>query len=308
MSEKIELSLENCFPSKFDYQVAGHTNEMVRRFGPHCIIKPQNKPDLFAREVQFYQEIFEGVQPAPSFFPHFYGLVEVEDEFNDKESHGIIRKRPCIILQDMTLSYLQPSMIDIKIGRQTYEPTASTAKVERELRKYPYQNDIGFRITGMKVWNCSEKNYFFVDKWFGRSLLPVHVPLGLAAYFFDGVSFRVQVMRDTIKQLRKVLQWMGEQKRYKFFCSSILVVYDSEESDEPKRSDEKQLSCRVSMIDFAHVCVNSSDSVDVDEGYIFGVSNLIGYVEYLVTISEQPEQCRAFINDMRQLLLSWTQK
>jgi 1D-myo-inositol-tetrakisphosphate 5-kinase/inositol-polyphosphate multikinase len=288
--------------------VAGHTNEMVRRLGPNCIIKPQNKPDLFAREVQFYQEIFDGLHPAPTFFPHFYGLVEVEDEFNEEAIHGVVKKRPCIILQDMTLSYLQPSMVDIKIGRQTYEPTASSAKVERELRKYPYQNDIGFRITGMKVWNCTEKNYFMVDKWFGRSLLPVQVPLGLAAYFFDGVSFRVKVMRDALKQLRKILKWMEEQKRYKFFCSSILVVYDSEENEELDGSIEEQLSCRVSMIDFAHVCINSSDSVDVDEGYIFGVSNLIGYIEYLIAISEQPEQCNSFIADMRQMLLSWTQK
>lgn len=307
MLEQCE-SIDNFLPTKFDYQVAGHTNEMVRRYGPHCIIKPQNKPDLFARELAFYRNIFVEGKQAPSFFPHFYGVVEVEDEFNDDLANGVIRKRPCIVLQDMTLSYTQPSMIDIKIGRQTYEPTASAAKIERELRKYPYQKDIGFRITGMKVWNCIDKNYFMVDKWFGRSLLPVQVQLGLAAYFFDGNSFRVRVMQDTITQLQRVLRWMEEQKQYKFFCSSILVVYDSECSDVDTAPSEEQqeLSCRVSMIDFAHVCLNSPDCMEIDEGYIFGISNLVSIIQSLIDLSQG--DAKEFLDDMRQLLSCWILK
>lgn len=302
-------SLGDCVPTKFDHQVAGHTNEMVRRFGPHCIIKPQNKVDLFRREVKFYEEIFNNPETTPKFFAKFYGLVDVEDE-NSGEVDGVIPKRPCIILQDMTLSYSQPSMIDIKIGRQTFEPSASTAKVERELRKYPHQNSIGFRITGMKVWNSTDQSYFSVDKWFGRSLEPSQVPLGLAAYFYDGVSFKTRVMEDTIKQLRKVLEWMEQQKRYKFFCSSILIVYDSNHNQNigevPNEYDE--FCCRVNMIDFAHVCVNKEDEIEVDEGYIFGISSLISHIQSLIDISSDGESCNDFVNGMRSFLQSWPSK
>lgn len=303
----MQSSLMGCKPSKFEHQVAGHTTKMVRRYGEECVIKPQIKVDLFAREVQFYEEVFrESAEVAPpAFFPRFYGLVEVEEEQTDETAESAVISRPYIILQDMTLSYSQPSMIDIKMGRQTFEPTASTAKVERELRKYPYQKDIGFRITGMKSWNCSDKQYFTVDKWFGRSLEPVQVPFGLAAFFFTGDSFRVRAMQDAITQLRGILQWMEQQKRYKFFCSSILIVYDSDNNGESTPVGEEELTCRVSMIDFAHVCINSPDVEEVDEGYIFGILSLISHIQSVIDISARELDCKNFMDDMKQFLSSW---
>lgn len=54
-------------------------------------------------------------------------------------------------LQDVTFGYSLPCIMDVKIGQQTFDPNAPQKKREREVAKYKYQHDIGFRICGMKV-------------------------------------------------------------------------------------------------------------------------------------------------------------
>jgi 1D-myo-inositol-tetrakisphosphate 5-kinase/inositol-polyphosphate multikinase len=306
----------------FPHQIAGHTNEMVRRYGDKYIIKPQNKPDLFAREVSFYEEVFFGTEVAAQpFVPQFFGLVEVSDEnHNDVEGSDCSLdseiKRPCIILEDFTLHYEHPSLIDIKMGRQTFEPTASQAKVARELRKYPYQADIGFRITGLKVWNAESSDYSSYDKWFGRSLLPEQVIYGLAFFYHNGVQFKVRAINESLRRLNEILEWMKTQIRYKFFCSSILIVYgNGSDYDEtttdsiinPEYTSTTSYSgCRVGMIDFAHVCVNSPEVIEVDEGYIHGLKSLIHNLTVIRNLSENPREETEFVSRMREMMTQFS--
>lgn len=304
--------------ASFPHQIAGHTNEMVRRFGDKYIIKPRNKPDLFAREVAFYEEIFNGAEiAARSFVPQFFGLVEVSDDnHNDVEGSDCSAdsefKRPCIVLEDFTLHYEHPSLIDIKMGRQTFEPTASQAKVAREIRKYPYQFDIGFRITGLKVWNAESSDYLSFDKWFGRSLLPEQVLYGLAFFYHNGLQFKTRAIDESLRRLNEILDWMKTQIRYKFFCSSILIVYDNgtassdapafENTINPEYTDSLCSDCRVGMIDFAHVCVNSPEITEVDEGYIHGLKSLIRNLTFIRSLSDNPRETQEFVVKMRDTI------
>jgi len=304
--------------ASFPHQIAGHTNESVRRFGDKYIIKPQNKPELFAREVAFYEEVFYGAEiAARSFIPQFYGLVEVSDENqNDVEGSDCSIdsevKRPCIVLEDFTLSYEHPSLIDIKMGRQTFEPTASQAKVARELQKYPFQSDIGFRITGLKVWNVESSDYLSFDKWFGRSLLPEQVIYGLAFFYYNGLQFKMRAIDESIRRLNEILDWMRTQIRYKFFCSSILIVYDNGTTGEDKLPSEQTINpeyaghissdCRAGMIDFAHVCMNSPEINEVDEGYIHGLESLIRYLTLIRNLNGNPREAQEFVVKMREMM------
>ena len=47
--------------------------------------------------------------------------------------------------------FAQPSVMDIKIGQITYDPFAESCKAEREVLKYEFQKELGFRILGSKV-------------------------------------------------------------------------------------------------------------------------------------------------------------
>ena len=54
-------------------------------------------------------------------------------------------------LEDITHQFKQPAIMDVKIGKRVWDDYAEQDKVERERKKYPDQEVIGFRIIGMRV-------------------------------------------------------------------------------------------------------------------------------------------------------------
>ena len=69
-----------------------------------------------------------------------------------------------MILDDLTAGYEKPSVIDLKIGTKTWEDDAPQEKIDRESKKYPLQRTIGFRLTGMRVFNRNTMQYDIYDK------------------------------------------------------------------------------------------------------------------------------------------------
>ena len=272
----------------YDHQVAGHTKEILCKYNGY-ILKPLVKPDLFIRELSLYEE-FESIYPQDDekfMFAKYYGAVQAITHHN-----GVVHY---IVLSDLTLNCKIPCIIDIKMGQQTYEPSVSELKKIREKQKYVYQEEIGFRITGLKVYDSECQSYTITDKKFGRSLLPDQVLDGLALFFYNHKTLRLDVLDIVIHKLNRILNWMLVQTRYQFYCSSILIIY---EGDTALNEDVKH-SVQVKMIDLAHtICVDGL----VDTGYIHGLRNLIGYLEQLKEMSKTEENTLEEYNRVVQLI------
>ena len=58
----------------------------------------------------------------------------------------------------------------MKIGKCVTDHLATQAKQERAMKKYPEQEQFGFRILGMKIYNKSCEHFTFHDKSFGKNL------------------------------------------------------------------------------------------------------------------------------------------
>ena len=255
----------------YDHQVAGHTKEILCKYNGY-ILKPLVKPELFIRELSLYED-FESQYPDDSekfMFAKYYGAVQATTHLN-----GVINY---IVLSDLTLHCKVPCIIDIKMGQQTFEPTVSENKKFREKQKYIYQEEIGFRITGLKVYDSSSRSYTITDKKFGRSLLPHQVLHGLALFCYNDTTLRLDVLDVVIAKLQRILDWMLIQSRYQFYCSSILIIYEGDLSS----THDFESTVQVKMIDLAHTI-----TVDglIDSGYIHGLRNLIGYFEQIKRIS-----------------------
>lgn len=54
-------------------------------------------------------------------------------------------------MEDLTNRYKYPCVMDIKVGKVTYDPNAPRAKRLSEAMKYPEQEVLGFRLTGYRV-------------------------------------------------------------------------------------------------------------------------------------------------------------
>ncbi len=262
----VGVSPELAHVDEFEHQVAGHTKEVLAKFNDK-ILKPRIKLDLFLREVSLYEEFADSVHSATltpyPFLPKYFGGC----------SYSASAGCPPIdylVLEDLTRSFSRPCAMDIKIGKQTFEPNAKQDKKARELKKYVFQEEVGFRITGFKTYNAITATYREVDKTYGRSLHPSEVESALGSFFINGGAIRSDVISAVVVKLEKMLRWFKSQNMYHFYCSSILIVYDGVKV--PAMSIDELVE--VKMIDLAHTLRCEAGS-PLDVGYIHGLGNLI---------------------------------
>ena len=54
-------------------------------------------------------------------------------------------------LENLTVCYTHPCIMDVKVGCITYDKFADDEKIKRELTKCPALKEICFQLVGMKV-------------------------------------------------------------------------------------------------------------------------------------------------------------
>lgn len=218
------------------------------------------------REVAFYTTIAEKYPDFTKWIAGFHGVKEVEE-------NGI--KGRFMALDDLTYGYSKPSVIDLKIGTKTWEEDAPKEKIERESKKYPLQRIIGFRLTGMRVYNAQTNDYDVYDKKFGYSQTESTLPSMFSTFFSPiPAAHRAEVIRSIISQLQPILEWFSVPGRLQFICSSVLFIFDS------NGDDFKPI---VRLVDFAHV--RQLDAGSRDEGCIVGLQRILKELQSLQPFS-----------------------
>jgi len=250
-------------------QVAGHATGPLTRFYAKGdkIYKPSQGGSRGDRETDFYANLLKEIPDFAQFVPTFYGVEEIEfpNEIHDQ-------KHKFIVLEDLTHNYDTNTLCiaDIKMGVVTYDSFASEKKRAYEIEKATATTTVtlGFRVCGLKVYEegIGLKKY---GKDFGKKLNETTVQKGIEA-FFSSAKLRALVLPVFIEKLYKLLNWFENNAQFSFVGTSLLLMYDGRLNDDltSKRADIK-------VIDFAHVDRCSTR----DEGYIFGLRNLIKIFE-----------------------------
>ncbi|KIH58171.1 hypothetical protein ANCDUO_11633 [Ancylostoma duodenale] len=101
----------------------------------------------------------EDIKGLAELTPAFHGITPL---VIDKEEHEFL------ILEDVTAGYTRPAILDVKMGRITYDPVASEAKREKETIKYPPQRVLGFRLLGYRMHRNSGE-IVVKDKEWGKA-------------------------------------------------------------------------------------------------------------------------------------------
>lgn len=95
----------------------------------------------------------------------------------------------------------------------------------------------------------------------------------------DGDSKRYDVLGPVIERLYYFLRWMEQQKLFKLFATSLLIVYEGD-TKRPIRKPKDLLDIR--LVDFAHAYERSpNDGCGPDFNTLFGLQNFIKYLEQL---------------------------
>lgn len=200
-----------------------------------------------------------------------------------------------IVLEDVTRPFLRPSIMDIKVGVQAWDEDASPAKIKQERDKYPTQQVVGFRFTGMRVWDDVHAAYKEHGRAFGYALDERTLHHAFYEYLHDGKRVRTEVIPPLLDRLGAIRSWFETQSRYRFYGSSLLFVYEghSEASTTPaEHAAMPPPRVDVRMIDFAHVwpIPPHQQPHGRDTGYLLGLDSIMRYLRHVHDEHAPPER------------------
>ncbi|KAG1933785.1 inositol polyphosphate multikinase [Pimephales promelas] len=219
-----QVFLDGCVP--FSHQVAGHkwgiNNTGVLQHPDGTILKQLQPPPRGPREMHFYTQVYAKdctdtrLLDLQQHLPRFYGT------WAPRESpHELYLK-----LEDVTKRFLRPCIMDVKIGKRSYDPFASLEKREEQISKYPLMEEIGFLLLGMRVYQINSDSYITLDQFYGRSLGKDTVKNGLTRFFHNGEALQRHALSLIISKIRSILRWFEGQTQLHFYASSLLLVYE----------------------------------------------------------------------------------
>jgi 1D-myo-inositol-tetrakisphosphate 5-kinase/inositol-polyphosphate multikinase len=219
----------------------------------------------------------EEIRRLANFTAPYYGVTGQRGVSASPDCPYGIAEGAHLLLNDLTINFSKPCVMDLKMGTQTYEPDAPEEKCLRESGKYLQQEQFGFRIVGMRIYDpkhadADPKGFRHFDKSYGRSLDTREALLDALRLFFSaGIKpvdlsaqsqhtntnngtngdanaqekVRTRVISNMMLELRPFRRFFDENKSLRFYASSLLIVYEGDVSKENTAS--------IKMIDFGRV-------------------------------------------------------
>ncbi|NXD56388.1 IP6K3 kinase, partial [Corvus moneduloides] len=272
-------------------------SQVTKTFKDSCPGKKLLRTDLQYHTDSLLEDA-NGKQPErKSYNP--WGLHCHRQHLNRMSSkHNENKLQQFLLLENVVSKYSYPCILDLKMGTRQHGDDASEEKKARHIKKCEQSTSasLGVRICGMQVYQADTGHFLCKDKYYGRKLSPEGFRQTLRQFLCNGNQLRTDLLEPIILRLKALLSVIRKQSSYRFYSSSLLIIYDGQEHKEsadhhlpfPKTHGTNPSRVDVRMIDFAHTTFKGSKSNPnptlhdgPDQGYIFGLENLIKILQNL---------------------------
>lgn len=176
--------------------------------------------------------------------------------------------------------------MDVKIGKQTWDPNASVEKRAAEDAKYTEsKKEYGFCIPGYVVFNIKTNKFEKFGKEDGKKLGKDTTVHAFKHFFNIPCQHSPIVIQHMIDTLMDLQSWWKVQRVVHIFSSSILLAYDGRKLEEMTEYASSNTVSNISnwakvyMIDFAHVFPAQSKE---DWNYLMGLSKLVDVLKLIL--------------------------
>lgn len=235
----------NPLETRTQVQIGGHANTI--QFSQETITKTS-----LSSEISFYLNLPLKLVP---FTPKLISFSDTS-----------------LTLENLTLNFVSPCIIDLKLGTRLYSDIVPDSKKLKMLQTAIDTTSflLGIRLVGAQIIHDESNTDIIVDRDFGKSLNSDTLSSGILKCFTNSNGNLVSrwVIELILEKLTRIEEIFRELDGFRFYGGSILIVY---EGNVAWTSEINKNAVVLKLIDFAH---SQLDAEGVDVGALKGIETL----------------------------------